>query len=115
MLVSILSWYEVKRLEDAIKDSLERFTEEAGFLLLTSNSEAETRPVGMSIPMSFAEDIVGIKDLMLRAVIIVLKFVGEKIDLFAIFPIDTTIQDGGKRKRSDCSKTLVLVNKKNLV
>jgi len=55
----------------------------------------------MTIPMLFAEDIVGIEDLMLRAVIVVLKFVGEKMDLFTIFPIDATIQDGGKRKRSN--------------
>jgi len=101
MLVSILLWYGVERPEDAIEDSLERFTEEAVFLPLISNSEAGTHPVGMFIPMSFAEDIVGIEDLTLRAVIVVLKFVGEKIDLFAIFPIGTTIQDGGKRKRSD--------------
>ena len=101
MSVSILSWYGVECPEDAIEDSLERFTEETGFFPLTFNSEAETCPVGMSIPMSFAEDIVGIEDLTLRAVIVVLKFVGEKMDLFAVFPIGTTIQDGGKRKRSD--------------
>jgi len=51
--------------------------------------------------MSFAEDIVGIEDLMLRAIIVVLKFVGDKMDLSAIFPIGATIQDGGKRKRSN--------------
>ena len=27
--------------------------------------------------------------------------VEEKMNLFAVFPIDTTMQDGGKRKRSD--------------
>ena len=100
MSVSILLWYGVKHPEDAIEDSLERFTEEAGFLPLISNSEARTRPVGMSIPMLFVEDIVGIEDLTLRAVIVVLKIVGEKMGLFAIFPIGATIQDGGKRKRS---------------
>ena len=57
----------------------------------------------MSIPMSFTEDIVGIEDLMLRAIIVVLKFVEEKMDLFAIFPMGATMQDGGKRKRSDGS------------
>jgi len=101
MSVSILSWYGVECPEDAIKDSLERFTEEAGFLPLTSNLEVGTCPVGMTIPMSVAEDIVGIEDLTLRAVIVVLKFVGEKMDLFTIFPIGTTILDGGKRKRSN--------------
>ena len=35
---------------------------------------------------------------MLGVVIEVLKFVGEKEDLFAVFPIGTTIQDGGKTK-----------------
>jgi len=49
--------------------------------------------------MLFAEDIVGIGDLMLRAVIVVLKIVGEEMDLFAIFPIGAIIQNGGKRKR----------------
>ena len=101
MSVSILSWYGVECPEDAIEDSLERFTEETGFFPLTFNSEAGTCPVGMFISMLFAEDIVSIEDLTLRAVIVVLKFVGEKMDLFAIFPIGTTIQDGGKRKRSD--------------
>ena len=71
----ILSWYGVERPEEAIKDSLERFTGEIEFLPLTFNSIAGTCPVGMSIPMSFAEDIVGIEDLMLRAMFDVLKFV----------------------------------------
>ena len=53
--------------------------------------------------MSFTEDIVGIEDLTLRAVIVVLKFVGEKMDLFTIFPMGATIQDGSKRKRSNRS------------
>ena len=50
--------------------------------------------------MSFAEDIVGIEDLMLRAMFEELMFVVEKKSLFTIFPIGATIQDGGKRKRS---------------
>jgi len=56
--------------------------------------------------MSFAEDIVGIENLTLRAVIVVLKFVGEKKGLFTIFPIGATIQDNSKRKRSVVIKTL---------
>ena len=64
MLVSILLWYRVKCPEEAIKDSLERFTEETKFLSLIFNSEAGTCSVGMSIPMSYAEDIVGIEDLL---------------------------------------------------
>jgi len=35
--------------------------------------------------------------------------VGEKFNLFAIFPISTTMQDGGKRKRSNANiKTCLL-------
>ncbi len=51
----------------------------------------------MSIPMSFTKDTAGKEDLTLGAVIEVLKFVGEKEDLFAVFPLGTTIQDGGMR------------------
>ena len=47
--------------------------------------------------MSFAEDIVGIVELLLRFVVEMLKRFEEKEDLFAIFPIGATIQDGGKR------------------
>ena len=52
----------------------------------------------MSIPMSFVEDIVGIKCLVLRSVFKELVFVKEKWDLFTKFPIGATIQDSGKRK-----------------
>ena len=57
----------------------------------------------MSIPMLFVEDIVGLEGgvLMLNAVVEVLKLLGEKENLFADFPIGATMQDGGKRKRSD--------------
>ena len=51
--------------------------------------------------MSFVEDIVGLEDLILRAVFEDLLFVEEKKDLFTKFPIGATIQDGSKRKRSD--------------
>ena len=97
MSVSILSWYRVKRPDEAIKDSLERLTEETGFLPLTSVSETGICPVRMSIPMSFTKDTAGKEDLILGAVIEVLKFVGEKEDLFAVFPLGATIQDGGMR------------------
>jgi len=36
----------------------------------------------------------------MRDVIVVLRFEG-KMNLFAIFPLGATMQDGGKRKRSD--------------
>jgi len=50
--------------------------------------------------MLFAVDIAGKEVLTLNAVVEVLKFVEEKENLFANFPIGSTIQDGGKRKRS---------------
>jgi len=55
----------------------------------------------MSISMSFSVDIVGKEVLENEAVVEVLKVVEEKDNLFANFPIGATIQDGGKRKRSD--------------
>jgi len=42
---------------------------------------------------------VGIKVCKLRDMIVVLSVEGE-MNLFAVFPIGATIQDGGKRKRS---------------
>ena len=51
--------------------------------------------------MSFAVDIAGKEVLMLNAIVEELKFVEEKGNIFADFPIGATIQDGGKRKRSD--------------
>ena len=53
----------------------------------------------MFIPMSILLDIGGKKVLEFEAVSDLLKCV-EKENLFANFPIGTTIQDGGKRKRS---------------
>ena len=55
----------------------------------------------MSISMSFVEDIVGLEDLILRAMFEDLLFVEEKKNLFIKFPIGAIIQDGSKRKRSD--------------
>ena len=40
---------------------------------------------------------------MLDAVVEMLKLLGEKENLFTNFPIGATIQDGGKRKRSNVS------------
>ena len=51
--------------------------------------------------MFFSQDIVGKGFLMSEAVIELLKGKVEKDNLFACFPIGATIQDGGKRKRSD--------------
>jgi len=43
-----------------------------------------------------------------------LKFEKEKDNLFADFPIGATIQDGGKRKRSDVSHASSSSNKKKI-
>ena len=98
MSVFILSWYGVECPEEAIEDSLERLTEETGFRPLTSESETGDCLVRMSISMSFTKDTAGKEVLTLNAIIEVLGFVKEKENLFAIFPIGATIQDGGKRK-----------------
>jgi len=49
-------------------------------------------------------DIVGNRFARLESVDELLKIVVEKSGLFADFPIGTTIQDGGKRKRSDAGQ-----------
>ena len=46
-------------------------------------------------------DIVGNRFARLESIVELLKIVVEKSGLFADFPIGATIQDGGKRKRSD--------------
>ena len=88
------------RLDEATEDSLERFTGEKEFLPLTFESLLGDCPVGMSIPVSFVEDIVGIECLVLRSVFEELVFVKEKKDLFAKFPIGAIMQDGGKKKEA---------------
>ena len=63
--------------------------------------------------MLISEDIVGKRFLKLGAVVELLKDKEEKDNLFTDFPIGTTIQDGGKRKRSDespLSSTLTITN-----
>jgi len=54
----------------------------------------------MSIPISFSVDIVGKAVLKDEAELEMLKVVEEKDNLFTSSPIGTTMQDGGKRKRS---------------
>ena len=51
--------------------------------------------------MLISKDIVGKRFLKLEAVVELLKDKEEKNNLFADFPIGATIQDGGKRKRSN--------------
>ena len=48
-----------------------------------------------------SEGIAGKRLLKKDSVVELLKFEREKDNLFADFPIGATIQDGGKRKRSD--------------
>ena len=54
----------------------------------------------MPIPKSMLLDIGG-KDILKFEVMLDLLKWDEKENLFANFPIGATIQDGGKRKRSD--------------
>jgi len=66
--------------EDAIEDSLEKFTAEVGILLLVSKSNTDTCPVELSIPMSFTEDTVGKEELTFALVVVEkLKFEGKRI------------------------------------
>ena len=66
--------------EDAIEDSLEKFTAEVGILPLTSKSNIDTCPVELSIPMSFTEDTVGKEELMFALVVVEeLKVEGKRI------------------------------------
>jgi len=55
----------------------------------------------MSIPISISVNITGKEVLKLEAMVAVLKVKEIKNNLFTVFPIDATMQDGGKRKRSD--------------
>jgi len=59
--------------------------------------------------MFISEDIVGKGFLKLVDVVEELKEVEEKDNLFAEFPIGATIQDGGKRKRSNAHVNTVVV------
>jgi len=52
----------------------------------------------MSIPVQFVGNTVGKMNSCELDMFEELKVV-EKMNLFTIFPIDTTMQDGGKRKR----------------
>ena len=60
--------------------------------------------------MLFVIDIASRGDLVLDAVVEVLKLFEEKENLFANFPIGATIQDGGKRKRND--DLLIIITQK---
>jgi len=65
----------------------------------------------MSIPTSFSVDIVGKEVSKFEDVVEELKVVEEEKDnLFANFPMGTTIQDGGKRKRSNAYLVLICMH-----
>ena len=68
-------------------------------LPLTSRSLVGVCRLEESIPMQFEEDIVGNAKAVELDVIEELR--EEKRNLFAIFLIGTTIQDDGKRKKSN--------------
>ena len=90
-------------IEDQVKDikeSLEKFFSVEEVFSLTSKPLTSTNPVGMSIPVQFEDSMVGKTNSCELDVIEKLK-VEEKMNLFAVFPIGATMQDGGKRKRSD--------------
>jgi len=66
--------------EDAIEDSLEKFTAEVGILPLISKSNTGTCSVELSISMSFTEDTVGKEELTFVLVIVKeLKVEGKRI------------------------------------
>jgi len=106
ILLSILSQYGIAHPEDAIEDSLERFKVVVGVLPLTSQLLAGTCHVEMSIPVQFKEDTVG--NARACNLGIVEELTVEERNLFAIFPIGATMQDGGKRKEAMIVKYLPL-------
>ena len=88
-----------EQVED-IDESLDRFLSMLEVLPLELLLMTGLVPVDLSIPVLELSFTVGKKVCKLRDVIVVLKVEGE-INLFAVFPIGATIQDGGKRKRSN--------------
>ena len=72
-----------------------------GFLPLTSKLNAGACPGDLSIPISFIQDIVGKEGLSFGELIVEGLKDEETKNLFIIFPIGTTMQDGSKRKRSE--------------
>jgi len=98
--LAILLWYIIEDRVEDIKESLEKFFSVEEVLPLTSKPLTGTNPVGMSIPIQFKDSIVGKTNSCELDVIEELK-VEERMNLFAVFPIGATMQDGGKRKRSD--------------
>ena len=88
-----------EQVED-IDESLDRFLSMLEVLPLELLLMTGLVPVDLSTPVLELSFTVGKKVCKLRDVIVVLKVEGE-MNLFAVFPIGATMQDGGKRKRSD--------------
>jgi len=86
-----------------INVSLERLILIEKVLSLTTTLFIGEVPEDLSIPMLLVGNTVGKENCCELDVIVELK-VGGKLNLFAIFPIGTTMQDGGKRKRSEVIK-----------
>ena len=88
-----------KTIED-MKEYLDKFLWLWGDLPLASTLLTGLVPVEWSISMLLETFMEGKKVCWLVDEIVVLKEVW-KVNLFAVSPIGATIQDGGKRKRSD--------------
>ena len=99
ILSYILSQYGAAHPENAIEDSLERLKVVVGVLPLTSQLLAGSCPVELSIPVPFEGNTVGNAEACNLGIVEELKV--EERNLFTIFPIGATMQDGGKRKRSN--------------
>ena len=78
--------------------SLERLISIEEVLPLISMLFLGEIPEDLSIPVLLVGVMVGKENCCELDVIVELK-VGGKLNLFTIFPIGTTIQDGGKRKK----------------
>ena len=99
LLLAILSWYTTDNIVEDIDKSLDLFLLVEEFLPLTSKLLTGADPARMSIPVLFEESMVGNAKAYKLDIVDELK-VEEKDNLFTIFPIGATMQDGGKRKRS---------------
>jgi len=97
--LAILSWYATDNIVEDIDESLDLFLLVEEFLSLISKPLTGADPTRMSIPVLFEESIVSNVKACELDVVDELE-VEKKDNLFAIFPIDTTMQDGSKRKRS---------------
>jgi len=96
----------IKDQVEDIEESLEKFFSVEEVLPFTSKLLTGMNPVGMSIPIQFEDNTVSKMNSCELDVIEELK-VEERMNLFTVFPIDTTMQDSGKRKRSIDGHTII--------